>query len=253
MATRQLHEILAVDADRAHAANEAIKETEDTFRKRKDHFVGLTKDVRFLDESRQGENLTDSKSVDDTVMKRLNFMAKRVGPSFDTLATKEATNQVSSADVIVDGKVLLKDMPGTLLLALEKRLHAMVTVYRLIPTLVPGVAWEEDATLGEGVYRAPVATQMKTEKVFGSVVLYDATEHHPAQVKETSQDRPVARIDNVHYSAMISPARKAGILARLEKLEAAVKQARQRANRAEIVNVKVSDAIFGYLHQDIDD
>lgn len=246
--TRQLHEILAVDSDRQHAANAAIEETFVTFTKRANHFMGQTRRVTFLDESREGENTEETKALDDTVMDRLAFTAKRIIPSFDTLMTKEATNQTATADVVVDGQTLVENAPGTYLLAMEKRLAAMVQMYRAIPTLAPGIEWEEDASQGAGVFKSPAQPQMKTEKVLGSIVLYDATPEHPAQVKETSQDKSVARIDTTQYSGMISPARKAQILGRLEKLLAAFKQARQRANTSEIVDRKAGKAIFDYLH-----
>ncbi len=245
---RQLHEILAVDGDRQNAANAAIEEANVTFVKRAAHFQGQNRRITFFDEDREGENAEESKALDDTVMKRLEFTAKRVIPSFDTLMTKEATNQQATADVVVDGNALIENAPGTYLLAMEKRLAGMVQMYRCIPTLAPGVEWTEDASLGEGVFRSPAQPQMKTEKVFGSIVLYEATTEHPAQVKETSQDKAVARIDTTHYSGMISPARKAQILGRLEKLLAAFKQARQRANTTEIVDRKAGKAIFDYLH-----
>ena len=245
---RQLHEILAVDADRQNAATQAIQETEVTFTKRSAHFMGQNRKITYLDEARQGENTEETKSIDDTVMKRLDFTAKRIAPHFDVLLTKEATNQRASADVVVDGVTLMENVPGTFLLSMEKRLSAMVQMYRNIPTLAPGIDWEEDPDLGQGVYRAETGTQIRTEKVIEPVVLYEATKEHPAQVKEVSADRPVARIDNKSYSSMISPARKAVILTRLEKLMSAVKQARQRSNTTEIDDRKVGKAIFDYLH-----
>lgn len=248
--TRQLHEILAVDGDRQNAANAAIEEGLVTFTKKANHFMGQFREVTFFDEERAGENAKESKAIDDTVMNRLEFTAKRVIPSFDTLLTKEATNQNASADVIIDGATLLENVPGTYLLAMEKRLAGMVQMYRSIPTLAPGVEWSEDPTLGKGVFRSPAQPQMKTEKVFGSIVLYAATKEHPAQVKETSQDKAVARIDTTHFSGMISPAKKAQILGRLDKLIAAFKQARQRANTTEIVDRKAGRAIFDFLHAD---
>ena len=245
---RQLHEILAVDADRQHAASAAIDETSITFTKRTSHFQGQNRRITFFDEGREGENSEESKAIDDTVMNRLDFTARRVIPSFDTLMTKEATNQSAVADVVIDGNTLIENAPSTFLLAMEKRLAGLIQMYRSIPTLAPGVEWEEDHDLGNGVYKSPAQPQMKTEKIIGSIVLYEATPEHPAQVKETSQDKAVARIDTTHYSGMISPARKAQILGRLEKLLAAFKQARQRANTTEIVDRKAGKVIFDYLH-----
>lgn len=248
---KQLHEVLAVDQDRANAASAAISETTVTFTKKATHFTGQARTVNFFDEDRQGENTTDTKAIDDTVMSRLEFMGARVAPSYDTLMTKEATNQNATADVVVDGVTIVTAAPSTYLLAMEKRLSALVETYRSIPTLAPSVDWSLDESAEfAGVYRSSPQAQMKTEKVLGSVVLYDATPEHPAQIKETSQDKSVARIETIHFSGMISPAKKAAMLDRLAKLIAAFKQARQRANTTEIVDMKSGKAIFDYLHAD---
>jgi len=248
---KQLHEILAVDQDRANSASAAISETLVTFTKKATHFTGQTRTVNFFDETRQGEDTVDQKAIDDTVMSRLEFMGKRVSPSYDTLMTKEATNQNAVADVVIDGVTIIENAPSTYLLAMEKRLSALVDTYRSIPTLAPSVEWDIDESAEfEGVYKSSPQTQMKTEKVLGSVVLYDATPEHPAQIKETSQDKSVARIETIHFSGMISPARKARILDRLAKMISAFKQARQRANTTEIQDRKSGKAIFDYLHSD---
>lgn len=80
------------------------------------------------------------------------------------------------------------------------------------------------------------------------LVLYEATDKHPAQVKEITLDKNVAKVTTERQSGMVSPATKALWLRRISDLATAVKEARQRANMAEIEQLKVADSIHDFIH-----
>jgi hypothetical protein len=127
------------------------------------------------------------------------------------------------------------------LLGLEEKLKRLREVFDKIPTLPPGIEWKPDPDRGDNVYKMsyPEVTR-RTRKVTKPVVLYEATDKHPAQVKEVSEDIPVGKFTKVAWSGMMSPAEKSRLLARVDRLSRAVKQARQRANTTEVVDTHIS-------------
>jgi hypothetical protein len=130
---------------------------------------------------------------------------------------------------------------------MENRLKAVRDMILAAPTIEPGVRWEADLTAGGHVFVADLAPNFKTEKTVKHKVLYDATDKHPAQIEKWNEDVPVARIETRNFSGMLTPLRKSEILGRVDRLLAAVKQARQRANAVEVENLHVAHAMFAYV------
>jgi len=247
--TPKLHELLAVEGDAAKVYGKVIEEASTTFSKKQDHFWGQVKAITFFDEARAGENTQDSKPMVTTVREKLEYVAGHGARYLDIIAQKEATNQTAKADVVIDGNVLIADVPVTHLLTLETKLKELRQVYDSIPTLDPSVSWVEDPNSAKGVYKSQTAAvTFRTEKKLMHKVLVDATDKHPAQIEKWSEDKPVARIETNKTSGMLSSADKSVLLARIDRLAEAVKRARQRANGAPIVEIKVGKAIFDYLH-----
>ncbi|MGK0291190.1 MAG: hypothetical protein ACI86H_002657 [bacterium] len=103
----------------------------------------------------------------------------------DVVLQKERTNQEARADIIVDGVTLAKEVPATFLLGLETKIRQWKTLLEEIPTPAQGIAWEKDETRGDGIYKmAHPEKKFRTGKTYKSKVLYEATEKHPAQIKE---------------------------------------------------------------------
>ena len=186
----------------------------------------------------------------ETVMKKLAYVRGHTTRYFNAFAAKERTNQEAKADIVVDGNTLLADVPATALLGLEKKLAALRDLYGRIPTLDPGIKWQIDPAAEEGVYVcAEDEIRFKTEKTIHSKVLYDATKEHPAQIEKWAQDTPIGRIVITRRCSMLSPADKSKYLGRIDTLIRAVKKARQRANKAEVVKLDVASAIFEFIHK----
>lgn len=122
-------------------------------------------------------------------------------------------------------------------------------VYEAIPTRQPGISWVPDPNRGEGVFRAEhIERKDKTEKAIRHKVVVPATEHHPAQVERWSDNDKVGVYELERWTSMISPAQKSEYLERIDKLIRACKKARQRANKAEVVNRSVSRNVFRYIN-----
>jgi hypothetical protein len=248
----KIHELIPVEADKVTIANGLVDEAINTFSKKPDHFLGQNRVVQMYDETRQAENTTDRKELVETVDGKLDHVWDGLREAIDVTVTKENSNTSpqARADVVVGGKTVLTDVPATALLALEKRLAHLKSLYQAIPTLDPSYAWEADDTAAlPGAMRTKYPQEsQKTEKVPGFQVLYEATKEHPAQVREYTMDQNVAKVIVERQSGLISPARKAQLLTRISALATAVKQARQRANMADVIPLNVADDIRSFIH-----
>jgi len=245
--------LLAVDRDLASAAKIVVDEATNTFNKKTEHFLGNVKRLELFDESRKQEEsgFAEEKMITTTVGQKLEYVSESLIRYVDVLAQKERTNQEAKADVVFDdGSVFLKDIPATMLLALENHLERWRLMYHSIPTLQPGIEWISDPDQGEGVYKSVnPEIRNKTEKVIRHKVLYDATDKHPAQIEKWTEDAPIGRFINVRWSGMISPAEKSKLLGRIDTLISSIKKARMRANTQEVVKISLGKKIFDYINK----
>ncbi|RBQ14975.1 hypothetical protein DP939_37960 [Spongiactinospora rosea] len=164
---------------------------------------------------------------------------------FDVTATKDWANCAAKADVLVDGSVLLADVPVTYLLFLEKQLTDVHAFISKLPTLDPAETWAQDEHT-EAWRTEPVKTT-RTKKVPRNHVLAAATDKHPAQVQVYNEDIVVGYWTKVAFSGALPQRRVNELLARVQKLQEAVKYAREEANGTEVVDQKIGQKVFGYL------
>jgi hypothetical protein len=194
----------------------------------------------------EGEQLPpESTRVQVRTEEVLREIATTLTKLFDVTATKDATNCVAKANVVVDGQTLLTDVPVSYLLFLEKQLTDMQTFVRKLPVLDAAESW----TFNESAdcwSTDPVRT-IRTKKVPRNHVKAEATEKHPAQVEVYYEDIAIGYWTTVKFSGALPAKRVSEILERVEKLQQAVKFAREEANGTEAVDRKVGDKLFGYL------
>lgn len=246
----KLHELLAVEGDLASVAEKVTDEARNTFIKKQEHFVGQVRTLTMFDEARSGENLTEEKPLVTTVRDKLSFVEKQISPYYDAVLQKDVTNQNATADLVIAGTVIAKDVPATFLLGMETKLKKLRKVYEAIPTLNPGTKFIKDEVAGKGIYKqeSPVVG-MKTEKTVNHKILYEATDHHPAQIEKWNEDVPIGRIETSHTSGMLSPAEKSVLLGNVDTLLRAVKKARQRANTTKVASgYSIAKIMFDFIH-----
>jgi len=205
---------------------------------------GLSRTYQAKDE--EGEQLPpESTKVQVRAEEMLRQTAATLTRLFDVTATKDATNCVARADVTVDGRTLLTDVPVTYLLFLEKQLTDLHTFVRKLPTLDAAEAWSYNDS-ADSWSTDPVRT-IRTKKVPRNHVKAEATEKHPAQVEVYYEDIPVGYWTTVKFSGALPAKRVSELLDRVDKLKEAVKFAREEANNTEAVDKHVGDKVFGYL------
>ena len=164
---------------------------------------------------------------------------------FDATAAKDWTNCRAKANIVVDGQTLLEQVPATYLLFLEKQLVDLHTFVKKLPVLDASEAWTFDAS-ADAFATEPVQT-VKTKKVPRNHVKAEATEKHPAQVEVYYEDVTVGYWRTVKFSGALPAQRVNELLARVEKLQEAVKFAREEANSIEVEDQKVGGTVFDYL------
>lgn len=213
---------------------------------RGDAYAGFAKNFRRRDED--GVDYPPERKVvqlvGEDVLRQLAALQTEL---FDVTFTKDSANCAAKADVVVDGRVLIRDAPVTFLLFLEKQLSDMRTFVAKLPTLDPSEDWSADPN--SDLFRTTPASTHKTKKVQRPIVLYDATEEHPAQTQLISEDVVVGWWDTVKHSGALPVPRKKAIQARLDKLVKAVKFAREEANSAEVEEHNIGEAFFDYLFE----
>lgn len=168
-----------------------------------------------------------------------------LGELFDVVATKDVANCSARADVVVDGRVLLPAVPVTHLLFLEKQLVDLRTFVQKLPVLDSSESWHFDAA--QDCWASDPAETTKTKKVPRNHVKAEATDKHAAQVDVYHEDVVVGRWKTVKFSGALPAARVRTLLERVDKLQKAVKMAREEANGAAVELVKTGDQVFGYL------
>ena len=164
---------------------------------------------------------------------------------FDVTATKDWANCVAKADVVVDGRTLLRQVPATYLLFLEKQLVDLHTFVKKLPVLDASEAWSFDASTGRLCDGACADAQ---------------DEEDAAQPCQGGGDREASRAGRgvlrgrhcrllAHGEILGAlPAQRGNeLLPACERLQEAVKFAREEANSIEVEDQKVGAAFFDYL------
>jgi hypothetical protein len=206
--------------------------------------AGISRTYRPKDE--EGEQLppeaTKVQVKTDEVIRRTADILTRL---FDVTATKDWANGLAKADVVVDGQTLLSQVPITYLLFLEKQLVDLHTFVKKLPVLDASETWTMDTSSDSWATEA-VQTS-RTKKIPRNHVKAEATEHHPAQVEVYYEDVVVGYWRTVKFSGAL-PARRVNELAeQVERLQEAVKFAREEANNLQVDDQKVGETIFQFL------
>jgi len=145
--SRKLHELIAVEPELKATAKKIETEAVNTFTKKQGLFNGQHRyyEPMFEEELKLPDERTElSTTVDD----KLSYVAETVSRFINAMATKEKTNTLTSADVIVDGKKILEGVPAIILLSLEQEFKELRKVYEHVPSIDPSETWVFDDKLG---------------------------------------------------------------------------------------------------------
>lgn len=215
--------------------------------KRRDVFEGLTKRYNpFKEDPTGANNLPDEDKVVQTTVTALIELAKEVlSSTFNIVATCDIGNTIAKADVVIDGKVIAREVPATHLLFLEKQMKDIITFIESMPTLDLDESWEFDGNTG--LYRGKEKVTIRTQKERKTHILSEATDKHPAQVEVYNDDVPHGTWKTIKYSGAIKPTEKEAYLLKARRMLDAVRMAREEANMTEVAKSTVGTSIISYI------
>lgn len=252
------HELLAFESDVNNKANLVFNETLKLFGT-SDKFDEFTKTYQAYEDGDKDIPETSQKKMTTTVKSRIKYTAQALTKSINTLISKEKTNQVAKADIVVyddEGNVeatLATNVPVSALLQLEKRLTDIRRAYATIPTVSTEVHWTSGVNMdGEECY---AQAEIKTVRTRTDVITESFNPNPTADIKFKLEPRdkkvttPVGEYTTVNKTGRVTPKDKADILERFDKVLAAVKIARSKANAVDVIEEKdVGREVFKFIN-----
>lgn len=243
----KLHELLAIEGSLESQANTTRQELANSFEKKRHLFNSQIK--TFYPSADGAEPVQEEvSSIQTTVEKEFTWISGFLAKSYDaSLQVAEANTKARGSITLANGTVLADNVPATALLELEKRMNELLTLVKAAPTLDPAKGYTQDTACEKGVYKAREITSVRTRKDSIPLVLYEATDKHPAQVQIQQKDVPIGNVKTLQWSSELTPLRKSEIISRVEDLIRAVRQARVRANEQEVEQVTIGEKLLGYV------
>ncbi len=227
----KLHELLAVQGNLSGQANKKRADLMDTFEKKRHLFEETRKTFNPSGEDGGTATVEEQKDIQATVTAEIEWVVRSLAKAVDVAYQVDLANTEAKADVVTeDNETLLKAVPATTLLQLEKRVAEWKDMIATIPTLDPAKGFQPDAARGKGYYRARDVQKTRTKKVKEVLKLAPPTDKHPEQVQVIDVDKPIGTVLEQEWSSRITPAMKANLLDRVETLYRAVTKARSKAN-----------------------
>lgn len=245
----KLHAVLAKEKHIKATSNAQINELYDLLKKPK-LFSGLVR--TYQKKSDSSEDLpSESQEIQIDLNEVLAQFRKSLLALIDVTTQKDLGNQNAKASIVVDGYELIANVPATTLLSLEKLSALMRGFISEIPVLDTAESWTLDAN--SGVSKTSPTQTHRTKKIQKPIVLYDATEHHPAQTQIITEDEVVGWWNTQKTSTAMAKSDKQRLLERVDKLLLAIKDARERANDTDVAkHAEVGAKIFSYLFDKVE-
>lgn len=241
--SRKMNQVLAVEKGIKQRVYERVTELHKVSMKA-ELLNGFTKTYERVNEDSQ-EQAPQAQRVQFDIGSIFAEVRAQMTEHFDVTATKDWGNVLAKADVVVEGKTLLTGVPATHLLFLDKQLSDLHKLISSVVELDPSVDWDKDVNTGR--FRSRPQSTQRTEKKQKPLVLFPATDKHPAQTQLITEDIVVGNWQTVRHSGAIPAPEKKAIVARVEKLMHAVKSALEQANMVAVEDQKTGDAVFGFI------
>lgn len=174
-----------------------------------------------------------------------DFM-REMRSAIDLAATKDHANCQARADVMTPGgEVLLRDVPATHLLHMEKVLEDFATFIAKLPVRDPAIDWTYNPD--DRLAHSPETFTNSEEVRTRALVIVPPTQYQAGQGTTVQERVAVGRRTTVRHTGALSVHRKRELEARVAELKVAFKQAREVANRVEALPVGEADILFGYI------
>jgi hypothetical protein len=238
-----LNQIIAVASGKKTGVEKTLTEIYHKIQK-PEIFAGLTRVYRPLNE--EGETLPkEEKLPQQSVLTCITEATEQLAELINVIGTQDLANTQAKSNIVVDGEVVVKDVPVTHLLYLEKQLTDIKTFVSKLPTLDLSETWTFDAN--SSMFKTGVVETNRNVKRYKNHVKAEATDKHPAQVDVYTEDEKVGTWNTTKFSTCISVKDKVKMLNRVQSLIEAVKMAREEANSIEVTKVTYGDDVINFI------
>jgi len=194
----------------------------------------------------QGEELPGEFQKVQVKIAELNSeTAKILARQWDVNATVDSANTFAKGDIEVPGGPIIFNVPVTTLMYLEKQLTELTAYISKLPTLDPSVDWQFDEKAG--IYKSTTVQTHRSVKVTKPIVLYQATDKHPAQTQLVAEDQIAGYWNTTRLSGALPVEVVRGMLERCQQMKEAVVRAREKANTMEVADVFLGESILGFV------
>ena len=158
----KLHELLAVENSLENQANKVRTDLVSSFSSKRHLFE--EKRIVFSPSEENSIEVTEQQSdIQSTVRKELDWIVPHLSKAIDASYQVAETNTQARADVVLeDDTILLKNIPATALLELEKRIAELHVLISSIPTLDPAKGFTFDSN--RSIYQAREILKTRTRK-----------------------------------------------------------------------------------------
>lgn len=244
----QLHQLLAVVKTKKSKYDSDLTQAYHLIQK-DGLFKGISRNYQPKEDNGDmlpSENQLVQQRVDDI----LDTLKQVVSETWNIVAQHDATNAKAFASIVLpDGTVAAENVPVTFLIWVEKKLENLHEFLVTLPTLDPSDEWTYDAEQRQ--YRSGITQTQRTTKTQKAIVMFPATDKHPAQTQLVASDDVVGYWRTQKLSGSISQKRRKQLVDRVREIKEAVIKARQEANRTDVVEPrpKVADAMLNYILQ----
>ncbi len=241
-----LIEVISNAARMEETVNVVLQEGTRTFTSKSEHFTGQLRNYTTASDKDIALDGEDSIVVTN-VKEKLDYIFKAVGEGIDLNLTKEKTNAVAFADIVVDGEMWAEMVPVNAILSAETRVKRVRALLLAIPTLEPKENWLVTDNNGKATFKTGIKTRIKTKKVQGFETVAAATDTHPAQIREVFTDKKAGIWETTQLSGKIAPSTKSKMLARIDILSGILQNARERANNTPVMELKFGNRISDFV------
>src|SRR5262245_32396196 len=239
----KLNQILAVEKGVKKTAYEAVGNLYKKIQK-KDLFHGISRTYQPKDD--EGDRLpSESTKLQVRAEDILKDVTAQNSKWYDVTYAKDFANTKALGTVSTDDGLNLENVPVTYLLFLEKQLTDLYSLVEKLPVLDPSDTWHYDTNIDAFVTEPTQTT--RTKKVPRNHVKAAATDKHPAQVEVYFEDVLVGNWTTIRQSGALPQTRVNQLKERIEKVQRAVKFARERANEQQIEPTDVGSTLMSYL------
>ncbi len=198
----------------------------------------------------EGETLPAERGYPQVVVESLfPDVTTVLGRLYGLQLTQDVGNTEASADIVVDGRVILADVPVTFMLFLEKQLTDLRTFITKLPVLDPARRWRSDESTANGFYVSETTQTVRTKKVPRTYVKWEPPTPEytqPAQVEVFHEDVALGTWDTTALSGAVPAKTVRELTRRVDTLIEAVKLARELANSQVVVD-RDAAPLFAYL------